>query len=62
MSVEICNACTCDLGGVVNKFVVLNPKDFIIENGVIIRPKRKYGKFNRKMYVIDNNPDENQPK
>ena len=39
----------------INKVYFLCPSDFIYENGVIVRRKRKYGKFKRIIHVIDYN-------
>lgn len=56
------DACTCNISGVVEKIILLNPKDFIVKDGVLIRAKRKYGKFKRTMYVIDNEQNKNESK
>jgi hypothetical protein len=38
----------------VKNVYLLDPKDCVFENGIIIRIKRKYGKFKRVVNVIDN--------
>ena len=37
------------------KLYLLDPKDCVFENGVMVRIKRKYGKFKRVVNVIDYN-------
>jgi hypothetical protein len=39
----------------ISKVYLLDPKDCVFENGIMIRMKRKYGKFKRVVHVIDYN-------
>lgn len=38
---------SCNKAGLIKSVYILNLSDIVIENGVMIRVKRKYGKFKR---------------
>ena len=45
----------CSSSDKISKVYLLDPKDCVFENGVMVRMKRKYGKFKRVVHVIDYN-------
>jgi hypothetical protein len=45
----------CSVSDKISNIYLLDPQDCIFENGVIVRMKRKYGKFKRTVHVIDYN-------
>lgn len=47
---ECCNSCNQ-----LSKIYLLSPNDCVFENGVMVRVKRKYGKFKRVVHVFDCN-------
>jgi hypothetical protein len=49
------SGCSSSSMGVISKVYLLNPKDIVIENGVFVRMKRKYGKLKREVVVVDYN-------
>lgn len=44
----------CKAGVDIDSIYILDPKDCVFENGVLVRIKRKYGKFKRQVYRFDN--------
>ena len=53
---------SCRPSGGVKTIYLINPKDVVIENGVLVRMKRKYGKFTRQVHVIHNNNEKHKHK
>jgi len=49
---NIINGCPSDDS--ISEVYLLNPNDCIFENYVIVRMKRKYGKFKRPVYKLTN--------
>lgn len=45
----------CSSSDKISKVYLLDTNDCVFENGVIVRMKRKYGKFKRVVNVIDYN-------
>lgn len=48
------SGCCSSLAKISNVYL-LDPKDCVFENGVMVRMKRKYGKFKRVVHVINYN-------
>jgi len=44
---------SCPCSDKISKVYLLDQNDCVFENGVIVRMKRKYGKFKRVVHVID---------
>ena len=45
----------CSSSDKISKVYLLDPKDCVFENGVMVRIKRKYSKFKRVIHVINYN-------
>ena len=45
----------CRSSDKMSKVYLLDAKDCVFENGVMVRIKRKYGKFKRVVHVIEDN-------
>lgn len=45
----------CSSSDKISKVYLLDPKDCVFENGVMVRMKRKYGKYKRVVHVFDYN-------
>lgn len=44
----------CKAGIDIDSIYILDPKDCVFENGVFVRLKRKYGKFKRPVFKLNN--------
>ena len=45
----------CSSSDNISKVYLLDSKDCVFENGVMVRMKRKYGKFKRVVHILDYN-------
>ena len=54
LNIDAVSGC-CSSSDKISKVYLLDPKDCVFENGVMVRMKRKYGKYKRVVRVIDYN-------
>ena len=45
----------CSSSEKISKVYLIDPNDCVFENGVMVRMKRRYGKYKRVIHVIDYN-------
>jgi hypothetical protein len=50
-----CDSGCCSTSNNIDKIYLLNSNDCVFENGIMVRMKKKYGKFNRIVHVFDRN-------